>query len=174
MNDDFMRRLAPRVAGCLPLIEGESLDDYCSRVRLKLSADQRALIGAHLLAVSDDLKAERQIRKAAWISAARLTFVSGQRLPCVICGKYEGLTEAHHTVPLAVQFNAGATEAIQEFDWLCPTHHAAQHVFISNLLAKVASDIPGLPSDESTALHRLNAKMVDLFLMLPAWESVTR
>lgn len=175
MNSDFMRRLAPHVANLLPVIEGETFWDYCTRVRSEPIYGKRALIAACFGAVSDEYKSERQFKKAVWIATARLKFSPpDRRQPCVICGKYEGLTEAHHVVPLGVQFDAGAIEPIQDFDWLCPTHHAAQHVFIADLLAKVTKSIPGLPPEESDALHRIGVKFVDLLIKLPNWEAVRR
>lgn len=172
MSDEFMRRLAPLVAEFLPVVDGENLEQYTARVRLEPIYGRRALIGACLGVVSDQFRAERQLDKAVWIAAARVMFDPGHRQACAVCGKYEGLTEAHHTLPLWVQFEAGAVAPIQDFDWLCPTHHCAQHIFINDILAKVTKSIPGLPPDESDSLHRLNAKMVDLLITLPQWQRV--
>lgn len=173
MSDELVRRFAPRVAETFPVRDGESFDDYCSRLRGE-NHGRRAFVAVHIFDAIRDLKAERSARKAEWIAAARLVFNPGQRRPCIICGKYEGLTEAHHTVPLGVQFDAGATIPIQAYDWLCPTHHAAQHVFITQLIANVTSSIPGLPPEESDALHRLGVKFVDLVTRLPNWGGVRK
>ena len=172
---DLMERLAPLVAASFPVVAGEHLEGYCARVRASgLNKSQRAMVAARLGKASKELRAEIQIRKRAWIRTARFAFAPGERGPCVICGKYEGLTHAHHTVPLGLQFDAGGTHAIQDFDWLCPTHHSAAHVFIDDLVANRSRAIGGLPPAECDALHHLQVKFVELFTSLPNWDAVSR
>lgn len=173
MSDEFMRRLAPLVAEFLPVENGEEFHAYAARVR-EQNIGRRALIMACVANILDQIRNERQAKKSAWIAAARAAFEPGTPKACIICGRYEGLTQAHHTLPLGIQFDAGATLPVQEFDWLCPTHHVAQHVFIDDLIANVTKSIPGLPAEESDALHRMGVKMVDLLLQLPNWHLVRR
>jgi hypothetical protein len=168
--DHLMERLAPMVADFFPAIAGENLDSYAARVRASgKNSGQRGMIAAYLVEASKELQAEKQARKRVWIGTARAAFDPGERESCVICGKYEGLTHAHHTVPLAIQFDAGGTVPIQEFDWLCPTHHSAAHLFINGLVTNRSKSVRGLPPDESDALHRLQVKFVDLLTSLPHW-----
>lgn len=169
MTDEFMRRLALAVAHFLPVTDGESLEDYCARARQEPVIARRALIAAALTDVSGTFYVERQARKAAWIAAARLAFAPGKRQACACCHKYEGLTEAHHVVPLSVQFDAGAVEPLLDYEWLCPTHHAAQHILINGILANVTKSIAGLPPGEADALDRLNVRFVELATKLPDW-----
>lgn len=65
--------------------------------------------------------------KAERIREARKAFSPGERQPCEVCGKYRSLTHAHHVVPLSVQTDVVPDHASV---WLCPTHHAAVHLFI--------------------------------------------
>jgi hypothetical protein len=150
-------------------VSGEGFEEYCERAR-KEHTGRRAFIAACIGAVSKELEAERQARKTAWVARARLAFYPGDRAPCAVCKKYEGLVEAHHVVPLALQFDAGAPMPIHEYDWLCPTHHAAQHIFIAALLANEGVRIAGLAPEEVDALHLLNTRFVRFFLALPRWE----
>lgn len=66
----------------------------------------------------------------AFIAIARASFVPSSRKACKVCGRFESLTQAHHTIPLAIQFARGFETADQAHVWLCPTHHAAVHVLI--------------------------------------------
>jgi hypothetical protein len=68
-------------------------------------------------------------------------------------------------VPLAVQFDRGATEANHEHKWLCPTHHAAIHVLIgqsrsssekaSKACVNVIGDVSAEGDDRWRRLHEL-------------------
>lgn len=167
----LMQRLADKVAHFFPVREGETLFEFTARGRLEHKG-RRALLAGHLAIVSRSLYLERQVEKKAWIAAARLAYDPGPRQSCVICHKYKGLTEAHHVVPLGIQFDAGAKAPIQECAWLCPTHHAAEHVFIGHLLRNVMGHVEGLPPEESDALHSAGVRFVDLFTSLPNWHEV--
>lgn len=169
----FMARLAREVASEFPVLPGETLQRYAERAKAaELPAGARALLAAAVDSVSRKMRAERALAKSAWIARARLTFDPGKRQPCHICGKYEGLTEAHHVVPLAVQYEAGAAEPIQEFAWLCPTHHQAEHFFIRRLLKNVTGSVAGMPPEEVDTLHRFGVRFIELLLTLPHWPSV--
>ena len=170
----FMELLALEVADLFPVEPGESIEAYWARVRAEPLLGKRALIAASVQAVWKQVGDERQRRKTAWIEAARRSFAPGGREPCAVCGRYQGLSEADHTLPLALQFEAGAQEPEQEHDWLCPTHHAAQHVLIDALMARRSVRIEGVPDQEIEALHRLGARMVALLVRLPQWHLVRR
>ncbi len=75
-------------------------------------------------------------RKAIWIADARFSFSPGKRQPCLICGKWEGIAQAHHLFPLAQQYDDGIGEPDQSFAWLCPNHHAAVHLLMSQIGGK--------------------------------------
>lgn len=69
--------------------------------------------------------------KDEWILCARQIFAPGARQNCHVCGKYRFLTQAHHVLPLACQYDKGFKAPDQTYCWLCPTHHAAVHLMIS-------------------------------------------
>ncbi len=73
---------------------------------------------------------ELRANRADWISAARRVFYPGRREPCHLCGKFRGVTHAHHIVPLAEQYRRGFTVPDSEHAWLCPSHHAVIHFLI--------------------------------------------
>jgi hypothetical protein len=171
-----MEALAPKVAGFFPIIPGERLDDYAKRA-LVLKKGQRAMIAAYTWKASRELHDKRQPEKNAWIAAARLKFSPGERRPCKICGKYRSLTQAHHIVPLAIQFEAGATEPIDVHVWLCPTHHAAEHVSIDAILKnRPTPSFDGMPIEEKDALlfSPDGKTFVELLTKFPHWQRVMR
>jgi len=68
-----------------------------------------------------------------WSVHARRNFRPGKRQPCAICGKYRSLAQAHHLIPLSKQEGDSPNQA---FVWLCPNHHAAVHLLISQSVSK--------------------------------------
>jgi hypothetical protein len=66
-------------------------------------------------------------RRAQPRAERRRPFKPGLAKPCEVCGRYKSLTHAHHVVPLHLQDEG---TVIDEYVWLCPTHHAAVHSFI--------------------------------------------
>jgi len=173
VDPELWEAIKAEVAATFPPQPDETFIAWCARAREE-SHNRRALLAAEIGLASNRLQRDRQRRKNAWIAAARLAFDPGARSRCACCGKYEGLTEAHHILPLAVQYDAGAVSPIHEHIWLCPTHHAAQHVFISALLANKTVRISGVPPAETDALHRLNVRCVALLISLPNWLRVRK
>jgi hypothetical protein len=82
----------------------------------------------------EDLKAEREAagprERDIWIMASRRIFAPGPRQPCCVCGKFKSISQAHHVVPLATQYDRGFKYPDQEHVWLCPNHHAMVHLYI--------------------------------------------
>jgi hypothetical protein len=151
--DEYMKRLRGAVSGILPFLDGETFHQYAERAKGE-PFETRWFVSCKIENVLDAMQVERQKAKASWIASARLKFSPGDRQPCKVCGKYRSLTEAHHVVPLAVQFEAGAIDPLQEFIWLCPTHHAAQHVLIAALLRNEPTpQLEGMPIAERDALN---------------------
>ncbi len=73
----------------------------------------------------------RRKHKRSWISSARKQ-TSSIRKPCKMgCGFIE-VAEAHHIVPLSLQYKHGLQKPILEVVWLCPNCHKIVHRFISN------------------------------------------
>jgi hypothetical protein len=145
----LMAALAPKVADCFSVRDCESHDDYSARVRAStLTVGQRAALASDLGQACREIHAVRKARKAAWVAAARSSFEASRRQPCAVCGRYESLTQAHHTFPLTVQFDMGVSQAIHEHDWLCPTHHTALHNIITALIANGQPRLAGIPCDE--------------------------
>lgn len=94
------------------------------------------------------LKERKQIlsfRKKEWITHARQSFEPMNRAPCVVCNKYAAFTQAHHVVPLSIQYDLGYTEPDQAHQWLCPTHHVVAHMLIN-------ATESSLPDDKKDAL----------------------
>lgn len=133
---DFMERLAPLVEHSFPVQPGETLDEYANRVLASgLSPSQRAMLAVRINEVGRQIGAERRANKREWIAAARVAFDPGRREPCRVCGKYRSLSQAHHVVPLAIQYDMGVAEPDQQAVWLCPTHHAAIHILIGQVVS---------------------------------------
>jgi len=127
--------MAPEVAGLFPVRAGESLAQYAMRARNGgLTCGQRAMVAAYLWQASKSIRREHQSRKEAWIASARLAFEPSDRRPCEVCGKYRSLSQAHHIIPLAVQFDSGIKEPLSDHTWLCPTHHTAIHLLIDHVV----------------------------------------
>jgi len=74
---------------------------------------------------------EAQDRKDQWIEAARRNFRPSRRDVCFICQRFEAVTEAHHVVRLADQYDRGFEDPDHEHVWLCPTHHALLHLLLA-------------------------------------------
>ena len=77
-------------------------------------------------------KREPALERDVWVLAARKLFDPGEREPCCICGCFKGISQAHHVIPLTMQYDRGFKYPDQEFSWLCPNHHAMVHLFIIN------------------------------------------
>jgi hypothetical protein len=112
------------------VIEGETFDQYAARARQEPSAGRRAIIAAVIVKVSDGLHRERSAKKRAWVSAARLEFTPSLRRECLVCGKFRSITQAHHVVPLAVQYDRAFERSDHEHEWLCPNHHTILHLIL--------------------------------------------
>lgn len=96
-----------------------------------LTVSQRAMLVAHAMAEARLEARETAIEKDAWISSARKLFKPGTQQPCSICAGYAAVTHAHHITPLSRQFDAGYSEPDHTYVWLCPTHHAGVHLFLT-------------------------------------------
>lgn len=168
------------LANLFPLLEGKDFEEFCAGKQDSAGRqEQEALarpVPARTLDADRRMSGFEEVRpdKAVWIADGRSKFRPGSRQPCAVCGKYIGLTEAHHIVPLGVQFDAGAVEPIQALDWLCPTHHAAEHFHLRHLLANTMGSIAGMPLDEADIFFRRNSGFVDFFTALPNWQRVRR
>lgn len=164
--------------GLVPRFEefggADPLGFVLERNRSRYSASQRAMAAARLVSASRRERDKRQEAKSGWIERARAEFAPGSRCACEICGKYSGLTEAHHLVPLTAQFESGAVVPIQEFGWLCPTHHAAVHLSINALIGNRAFSLAdlGMSPEEADKISRWNIRFIELFTSLPEWAGV--
>jgi len=98
---------------------------------------------------------------AEWIAAARKSFRPSLRTACVVCHKYEGLTQAHHVVPLSMQF-AADMELSHEHVWLCPTHHVALHVLIAQAASERERASQGVINVIGSLDHAEIAALMDL------------
>ncbi|MGC2775138.1 MAG: hypothetical protein WA418_05795 [Bradyrhizobium sp.] len=75
-------------------------------------------------------KQANPLEREIWIKVARQYFETCERQHCHICGKFKGITQAHHVIPLSVQYDRGFRSPNQEFVWLCPNHHVMVHLYI--------------------------------------------
>jgi hypothetical protein len=88
----------------------------------------------------------------------RAMFEPSPRRTCEVCSKYASLTQAHHVIPLAVQFACGERRANHDHVWLCPTHHVAIHILIDHILASARRE----GDDASRARPALVSVLADL------------
>lgn len=76
-------------------------------------------------------------RRRAWLSLARAefsTYLRSARQACEVCGQHREFVHAHHSFPLALQYECGVVDAIHDHQWLCPGHHKDVHIFLSGYL----------------------------------------
>ena len=71
-----------------------------------------------------------QFERDVWIEASRRFFKPGERGPCWVCGKFKSIAQAHHVVPLNLQYDRGFDLPDSTHVWLCPNHHIIAHAFI--------------------------------------------
>lgn len=76
-------------------------------------------------------EAANKIDRDCWIAQARASFVPSERKPCVVCGRFQSISQAHHVFPLAIQWRFGIQRPIHDHEWLCPNHHVSIHILIS-------------------------------------------
>ncbi|GLR89779.1 hypothetical protein [Bradyrhizobium iriomotense] len=157
---ELMKRHAREI---LPVRDGESFDDYRARMTQALTPSQRAHMAAKAWADARQAYKSRVARRRVWVAAARLAFDPGPRCPCAVCGQYECITEAHHIYPLALQFDAGETQPIQESCWLCPTHHRLMHEIIEALIEIRQPRLEGVPFGERDRLDKIGVRFVHLW-----------
>ena len=131
------------------------MSDNIIDVANDLTVSQRVLLGMKREA---ELRRKRLLNgamKKEWMAAARTSFCQSTRQPCAICGMYSGLTHAHHLAPLAHQFDLGVRVAVHEVEWLCPTHHALVHVFLSAHIHGNRASLDGVPIHEQDKCEEL-------------------
>lgn len=174
----ILDRFTPAVKEFLPVVAGETFNDYITRAARHPSPAVRAMVAANVQAAFREEREKRAFAKSAWIASARRAFQPGPRRACSVCGRYRSLADAHHIVPLGIQFDAGAPSPIQEFAWLCPTHHAAIHAIIRALVGRKATTEQHLEEDVGTedweSLQGLAVRFVRLWSSLPDWWSAPR
>jgi hypothetical protein len=101
------------------------------------SAERDAVVDTLMAAGSPEGRAEASARRKAWLQNARAEFrdfIRERPQPCVICGYDPEVTHAHHSFPLALQFECGIEDAIHDYQWLCPKHHKRVHTLLSGSL----------------------------------------
>lgn len=118
-------------------------------------------------------KDEKKLRQEAisrWISLARKEFkqLTKNKECCCVCGKYKYISEAHHIYPLSIQVLNGVKKPIQDFVWLCPTHHKIIHMVISKGSIFNFIDIDDLVSDFNETEINIISELNRLFLELKA------
>lgn len=131
LSAEFEERLKHAVVDHFPFEDGETFESWVIRARNE-NHGRRALLAAALGKVGREISSEKAAQKRCWIVAARLEFEPRAREPCFVCGKFKSITQAHHVVPLAEQFEHGFRVADQEHEWLCPNHHVILHLWIDD------------------------------------------
>ncbi len=129
--------------------------------RRHLSSSQRAIYAANALPFFEEIKNKKRTEKEDWIKNARKTFNPGIKQPCFVCNKYESVTHAHHIFPLHLQYDRGVKEPIHDFMWLCPTHHAAIHIFTDALIKTKPIDLKGFAYEELDALDGISLLFIN-------------
>lgn len=76
---------------------------------------------------------DNQNRQKEWIAARRAEAPKLESADCCICKKHAIVAEAHHVVPLHIQYFADRP-FIDTVEWLCPTHHKLLHKIINSML----------------------------------------
>jgi hypothetical protein len=106
-------------------------------------------------------------RKKIIAGEIRSAFKPGKKKPCVVCGKYRAISEAHHLIPVHEQVDFCIEHGIKwlvlpvRFVWLCPTHHTIFHAFYgkrgkSQLEESVRLELlRDMPPVEREAMHFL-------------------
>lgn len=107
------------------------------------------------------------LEREAWIMAARTVLEPGDREPCCVCGQFQGISQAHHVVPLTAQYDRGFKYPDQAYVWLCPNHHAMAHLFIQDDNRSMAPSAMRARGRTTGALHpdlsdKEFAKLVEL------------
>lgn len=98
-------------------------------------------------------------------SLARDTFSPDGRCACTVCGQYKSLSQAHHIVPISMQFFRGFEFPQHDYVWLCPTHHVAVHIVIGQMKStktKASAACIGVVCDLSSEGLDILRKVVDL------------
>lgn len=85
----------------------------------------------------EEFKAERAKLKSEWLATERKEFAQYARdVPqrCAVCGLNAEYSQAHHRLPLSLQYDLGVVLANHDHDWLCAVHHKLIHTYISSYL----------------------------------------
>jgi hypothetical protein len=141
---DAVRSVVEKIFPALP---DEPLDAWLNRLRA-----QHVLLREAVATALDDFidpSRNESAKRREWIADERTAFRSivGERRRCEICDKFPAISEAHHIVPLAWQYDRGASVADHAHVWLCPSHHALVHavldgrVVASRLIEEESPDI---------------------------------
>jgi hypothetical protein len=129
------------------------------RIFLKQATRDRKLRNfEYEIVASESIKEYEKI----FIACARETFKPGVKQPCAVCGKYQALTQAHHVVPLAVQLRDRFRMPYQAFEWLCPTHHIAVHLFIDQTKVQNVRSAKGYDCRATRGIINVTGCLVDL------------
>jgi hypothetical protein len=134
------------------------------------STKRREIVESLSTADSAEGLIRAKAQRAKWIKDARAEFndlIRDRREPCAVCGKHIDFVHAHHCFPLSLQFECGASEPIQDYEWLCPIHHKYVHVLLSGYLLgsrdlSFLESIPDHAVDEWHAIERSATKGIDL------------
>jgi hypothetical protein len=138
--------------GALAAEDIEALADGRMSLPAGLTVSQRVRFGNAIERVFEQRRQARSETKASWIAAARAATPAIERQPCAVCGKYLELCDAHHVVPLHIQYSMGLAEPSHDLEWLCPTHHRAVHRGISAVNDQGRAYFDGLPPEEHAAV----------------------
>lgn len=115
----------------------QAKDDSMLKMARRIQARAYERCGELLKEIDSRFKQDRD----KWIKQARLNFDPGDKQACAICGKYKSLTHAHHIIPLAIQYRRNYIHPDQSYVWMCPTHHAAIHMFLNIFESKLSEDV---------------------------------
>jgi hypothetical protein len=156
----FEERLKCDVQSIFPFAEGESYQNWFVRAHQQHHG-RRAVLAARMWAIDREMRGERASSKRAWIASARLLFEPRPREARFVCGKFKSITQAHHLVPLAKQFDRGLETASHAHEFLCPNHHAILHLWIDGDISIERRQRRGAPTLDDLDDHEYQ-RMMDL------------
>lgn len=143
--------------------QGEfNTDNFRRHVIEGLNESQRALIVCKFYELINQRKKDVKAECKAWIQNARSEFFPGRKRKCQVCGGYKELAQPHHIYPLAVQFWDGLQDPVQDFVWLCPTHHSMVHFVIDKVMKSKPISMPEFLPGELSCVDRIATKFVRL------------
>lgn len=118
---------AEALASCARQSKDDSLRKMADRIQARAIRRCGELLS--------EQEATSRLSRDRWIAQARASFLPSGRKSCVVCGRFQSISQAHHVFPLAIQWHVGIQRPIHDYEWLCPNHHVSIHILIAQTQA---------------------------------------